>query len=120
MGGIVEFMGPEFMKAAHPYFDKSDVAKVNALPRITCLPLQLIFDFFYITRIDLLSLDVEGAEYEVIKTLDLTRTHIKYVVVEATGLNAVKDAQVKEYIMATGLYTFHGHLAHNDWFVRID
>jgi FkbM family methyltransferase len=117
-GGILEFMGDEFLKTSHPSFDAHDQNQVNALPRTTCLPLQLVFDLFRITNIDFLSLDVEGAEFEVIKTLNLTRTYIKWIVIEAWGKNPDKDAMVKNYVMSTGLYEFHGHVVHNDWFVR--
>ena len=66
---------------------------------------------------DLLSLDVEGAEMEVLRTLDLQRVNIKYVVIEATGLSASKDEAVRQYMLAHG-YDLYGHLVHNDWFIR--
>lgn len=114
MNTIVEFASAEFWAAAHPMVDRNDPAVLAKMPTITCLPLQLILQFFHIRNVDLLSLDVEGAEFEVVKTLDFKRLNIKHVVIEATGLNGPKDEQVRQYMLASG-YTLH---AHNDWFIK--
>ena len=45
--------------------------------------------------INLFSLDVEGGELSVLRTLDLEATNIQVVVVELDGRNPEKDEQVR-------------------------
>ena len=48
-------------------------AAVGALPLVTCAPLSLVLDRLGLRRIDLWSLDVEGAELEVLHTVDFSQ-----------------------------------------------
>ena len=61
----------------------------------SCLPLLSTPGHFNITHIDFFSLDVEGAELEVLKTLDLSAVHISVLVVEQDGTNPEKDGAVR-------------------------
>lgn len=95
--------------------------------RTSCLPLQSILKHFGITHIDFFSLDVEGAELEVLKTLDLSAVHINVIVVEQDGTNSEKDEGVRKLLLANNfdidrdISTGSEHMhSRNDWFVNKD
>ncbi len=50
---------------------------------VPCLPLQDLLDRHGIERVDFLSLDVEGAELSVLRSIDWERTVIRVITVEA-------------------------------------
>lgn len=60
--GIFEFMSPEFRKRWHGVVSVTSDKRIIPMP---CVPLQSIFDIFYVDAIDFWSLDVEGAELQV-------------------------------------------------------
>ena len=51
-------------------------------------------------HIDFLSLDVEGAEFEVLKTIDFTAQQFGVIFYEADPHNVVKNEIVKSYLEA--------------------
>ncbi|CAK0733424.1 hypothetical protein CVIRNUC_000273 [Coccomyxa viridis] len=97
LAGIWEFMTPEFKKQ---WFRK----KAHELPAdaelVSCVPLGLVLEMFGIRHIDFLSLDVEGAELEVLKTVNLTQVSVDVLVVEMDGSNPGKDEAVRELLAA--------------------
>ena len=68
-------------------------------------------------HIDLLSVDVEGAELEVLRTVDFSDVHVKYVIVEADGSNPAKEQEVRHYMQTSG-FRFDGNKMRSDWFVN--
>jgi hypothetical protein len=65
--------------------------------------------------IDLLSLDVEGYEYDVLRGLDLARYRPRYILVEAKDL-----PQIDSYVAGHGYrmieqFSHHDYLFHTDW-----
>jgi hypothetical protein len=52
--------------------------------------------------VDLWSLDVEGAELEVLKTVDFSRLSVKVLMVELDGHNQEKDQAVKDLLAGVG------------------
>ena len=89
--GVLEFMDPSFVKEWHPNID---IAK---LPTIDCKSLSDILDESLLVpgqAIDFLSLDVEGAELEVLKTLNFTK-HIFGVIFYENG---GKDLEIKKLL----------------------
>ena len=61
---------------------------------VSCVPLQAMVDATGLLDINLLSLDVEGGELSVLRTLDLEATNIQVVVVELDGRSPEKDEEV--------------------------
>ena len=90
---------------------------------VPCVTLASILNTFGISHIDFFSLDVEGAEAEVLDTLDLTALHINVIVVEADGHNPSKDEAVRQRLLAHNFVrdeSVRGTEAgrRNDWFVN--
>ncbi len=70
--------------------------------KTACIPLQKIIDSTGLYDINLFSLDVEGAEYAVLSTVDFSVTNFEVIVAELDGGNLVKDQQVRDLLMSHG------------------
>ena len=70
--------------------------------RTACIPLQNIIESTGLYNINLFSLDVEGAEYAVLSTLDLSVTNIEVIVVELDGGDPGRDQQIRDFLAAHG------------------
>lgn len=112
VGGIWEFMSEEFRKTYHRTVKQED------LQPIKCLPLGSLLRWLDVRHIDFFSLDVEGAELEVLRTFDFKHTSVDVIVVEADNSNKEKDQAVRELLTAEGFrVTSRGR---NDWFVSAE
>ena len=111
IGGIFEFMAPNFVDKWHPTVD------VGALPTIACTPLGTVLATAGLDRINFFSLDVENAEFEVLKTLDFSLVRFDVIVVEADGGSASGYDAVRKLLLDNH-YLYHGHVVRNDWFVH--
>jgi len=69
-----------------------------------CVPLQPIFETTGMFDIDLFSLDVEGAEYLVLQTIDFNVTNIRVIVVENDGNDKIKDQAVRDLLLKVGFF----------------
>ena len=112
-------MSPEFRRQ---WYGSEDAIPEGATVT-SCLPLQSILRHFNITHIDFFSLDVEGAELEVLKTLDLSAVHINVIVVEQDSTNPGKDEAVRQLLSANGFaideqISSGSGFGRNDWFVH--
>lgn len=113
-GGILEFMSESFKKQWHSHLGADELEN---LPMIPCMPLRSILGKFGVHHIDLWSLDVEGAELQVLETFDFSTVMVDVIVIEADGHDAAKDEAVIDLLKSKG-YIYHGHVARNDWFVH--
>ena len=97
------------------YFDKY----INVLPQnaifINPKTLTDIVKESGLTHIDLLSLDVEGHEYEVLKSWDFS-IPIDVILMETLGVDADKDELCRNILIQNG-YRFLTKCAHNEVFV---
>ena len=93
--------------------------------KVPCVPLQLILSRLGTMRFDVFSLDVEGFELEVLKTLDLSQTSAQLMIIEANnrqcGRTCPKRDAVRTLLAGAG-YTLvegfpTGFLGKNDVFV---
>jgi FkbM family methyltransferase len=75
--------------------------KLTRSSQVPCSPLRDVMKSVGMKRATFLSLDVEGAEWEVIKTVDPRSFDIIFV--EADGNDLHKDKKVTEYIQSHGL-----------------
>ena len=121
VGGIVEFMSPTFMQKFHPSL-AADTSLANKLPVIPCVPVGTLFKLFGILHIDWFSLDVEGGELEVIKTIDFNAVNIQVLSIELDGTNPSKDKEVKDILLANGYRLLDASAINangvNSWFVH--
>ena len=113
VNGIYEFTAPSFRERywGDLALDDPSVKEVdcNTLDNLLLdhTPHQTYWDFF--------SLDVEGAEFAVLQSIDWNRVHFGIILVEADEHNELKNLVMREYLENRG-YTFlewHG----NYWFV---
>jgi hypothetical protein len=109
VGGIWEFADPWFRK--HWW---ADVSLDDAVP-VKCIPLRSVFDDVFYA--DFFSLDVEGAELEVLQSIDFRNAAFGVVLVEADSLNPAKNAAVRELMVKKG-YAFIYHHQRSDWFIN--
>jgi FkbM family methyltransferase len=75
--------------------------------------LQEILDENNILEIDYLSVDVEGAELKVMKSIDFNKTSIKVIDFE----NGEGTSQVRDYLISKG-YSFYKRLGIDDIFIK--
>jgi len=97
--GIFEFMAPQFIAHWHPTL-VNNPKEVDKLPIVDCVPLQAIIDETHVFHYDYFSLDVEGAELSILKTIDFAKTTIDFIFVEADGNNRMKDYELVEYLLS--------------------
>ena len=116
--GIFEFMAPSFRAE---WFKGSASARLEDVSdKIRCEPLWRVLGKDGLREkkhIDFLSLDVEGAEFEVLKTIDFTAQQFGVIFYEADPHNVVKNEIVKSYLEARG-YTFREHALRSNFHVN--
>lgn len=113
-------MAPGFIEKWHQAAlpnGAGDAASLARIPTVQCMPLQSIFDETKVEHIYFLSVDVEGGELEVLKTIDFSRVKIFLVAVEADGFFPDKEAGVKALLKDAG-FSHEGQHLRSDWFVN--
>ncbi|MDG4476031.1 FkbM family methyltransferase [Thiovibrio frasassiensis] len=86
----------EWKKGYNEYFSGFEEQKVNKVR------LSSLFDRLGITKIDLLSLDIEGYEIEALKGLDLSRHRPAIMVIETDGL--CHEAKLDFILISSGYH----------------
>jgi FkbM family methyltransferase len=64
--------------------------KKNKIKSVNSIPLQLLIDLFNIKKIDFLSLDVEGYEYEVLKGINFDISRPRFILIEVRDIQKNK------------------------------
>ena len=86
-----------------------------------CFPLQSILAALDYPTVDYFSLDIEGAEYPVLKTLDdLSQTDIKMIGIEINHAGEIFQGtrnDIQQYLKSNG-YDFTGTCKIDDFFVK--
>ncbi len=122
MRGILEFMKEEHIERWLYRNNEQKQAVWNAALKMMCLPLSTIFatigypDTNGVWVVDWFSLDVEGAELEVLSGINFENFLFKVITVEAIG-NGPKDTAVARLLSRHG-YEKHGSDGINNWFVK--
>jgi FkbM family methyltransferase len=80
--------------------------------KVPVRPLQSIFDEFGVTHVDFCSIDTEGSEFEIVKSIDFDRTSIKVFIIE----NNYNETNIKDFLETKG-YVFHSKIEWDDVFV---
>ena len=112
--GIYEFMTPQFRKVFHPSVNTSDLREVK------CYPLSVILSELCVSSIDFFSLDVEGAELSVMRTIDWTRVTFKVIVIETVRSNRDPRAvnEIFQILLSAGYHPYNMSGSVNSWFVH--
>lgn len=76
----------------HPQHEGREVVQVD------CVPLQALLDKHGLLNVDFLSLDTEGSELDILKSIDWERTHIRVMTVE----NNYKDNSIRLFLQSKG------------------
>lgn len=120
LSGIMEFYNPNHLERinrefkiyenypeGHEFFSKKEIVKIPALR------LQTILDRNNITHVDLLSIDVEGAEIQVLESIDYEKTSIDCILLE-NNYGIEKESQ---FLLSKG-FTILGSLEWDVVFVK--
>ncbi|GFH50090.1 hypothetical protein CTEN210_06566 [Chaetoceros tenuissimus] len=115
VGGFVEFAAESFQKK---WWNENDIkyAKVVRCRTMKNILLETVgknyhFDFY--------SLDVEGAEAEVLSSIDFSKVSFGVIFVEADQHNPQKNDDVKKILNDNG-YEFLYNIRNSDWFRHRD
>jgi FkbM family methyltransferase len=94
---------------------------INQTTPVECVPLRDIIDKHAgnLSYFDFFSLDVEGAEFEVLQSLDYSKIAFGIIVVEANWSNRRKNIAVRTFIESHG-YVFLFELKRNYWLANKD
>lgn len=96
VSGLEKYMNEEHKNAWH-----KDTRKI----KVKCRQIKDLIEENSIDKIELFSIDVEGAEYEVLKTFDWN-TPVYVFCIELCGANEEKDKLCRDKLLEKG-YTFH-------------
>ena len=116
VGGIYEFAAPSFIESWWKGIDLDDNPRVQTIECDTLDGLLLKYapetTFF-----DFLSLDVEGAEVAVLKSIDFDRTNFGIIFVEADVHNGIKNMESRQILEQNG-YQFLFEYQRSYWFMN--
>jgi FkbM family methyltransferase len=114
VSGVYEFASEAYRQRWWP-----SLKDPNDLPEIHCLPMQDILDKHApgVSFFDVLSLDVEGAELSVLKSIDFSKTSFGMLVVEVRASYA---PDVRALLVQQGYIPYDGHDQDklNAWFIH--
>jgi len=113
VNGFVEFAAESFKKK---WWTDDDIknAKVVKCKTLTSNLLEAVGPYFHF---DFFSLDVEGAEYEVLQSIDFNMYSFGVIFVEADSHSPEKNSNVRKILEDNG-YRFDGNTRNSDWFVN--
>ena len=116
VSGIYEFAAPSFKERWWPGISLENDPRVQPIECDTLDNLLLKYAP-EATHFDFLSLDVEGAEFSVLKSIDFDRTQFGIAFVEADEHNEMKNIAMREFLEKEG-YRFLFEYKKNYWFVN--
>ncbi len=107
--GVWEYMHDTFRKKWH------NNGKPRKLVKVRCQRLDDILDALGIIHVDLFSLDVEGAELEVMHTFPFDRVGLSAMFAEADGWDEPKERALISLMQQQG-FVYDGRHNTSDWF----
>lgn len=103
VSGAFELIEPNILKRHY------DAAKLEELvanaPIVPCIPLGTLLSKFSIQHVDLFSLDVEGAELSVLKTIDFSKFSASVLMLEVEG-RGLQTAPPVLYMREQGYFDY--------------
>jgi hypothetical protein len=135
VGGILEFMTPEFVKKWHPdiysackqegNLSSLDYSLLKSNDRITslaCLPLSTVLRKIQIKHVNLFILDVEGAELDILHSIDWDSVVFDVICIETNGDRPYDfESTITKYLNKFGYHpSDHGGdlKGRNTWYVH--
>jgi FkbM family methyltransferase len=82
---------------------------------MNCYNVNNLLEKYNLFNIDFMSIDTEGSEFEILKTIDFEKFDIKIVIVE----NNYNDSKIREF-MEMKKYKLHDKLSCDDLYIKID
>jgi FkbM family methyltransferase len=96
LGGILEFMDTEHIERIDKAVAIHAECSIEDIP-VECKRLDTLLNQHSVNEIDYLSLDTEGAEYEILQSLNFDKFNIRLMSVEHN-----KDSQVRNLLKSKG------------------
>ena len=102
--GILEFMPPDQQERNKQFCKEISVSDTEALinnpktcylTKINCASLTALLSQRNVVKVDMFVLDVEGAEFEVLSSIDLDKVLVHFFLIELDGKAPEKDAKVR-------------------------
>ncbi len=132
--GILEFMNPNFLQRFHhniyeactPKGDLSSIKDWKVFKEVSlihCLPLSVVFREARLNYINLFILDVEGAEMQILESIDWSKVRFDVICVETKSVDpalrpANYPAVVESFLVNKGYKNCCGQIGRNSWFIR--
>ena len=107
-------------KESNPDFVPTYGAFVRRTLQMQCLPLTSIIEALGNPVIDYFSLDIEGAEFPVLKTIDFDKVDIRVFSIEVTKLDSIFDGRLTQlkYLMKRNGYEFYKEVKEDYIYVK--
>jgi len=107
-------------KEINPDFVPRYGAYVRRTLQMQCLPLTSIIEALGNPVIDYFSLDIEGAEFPVLKTIDFDKVDIRVFSIEVTKLDSIFDGRLTQlkYLMKRNGYEFYKEIREDYIYVK--
>ena len=107
-------------KESNPDFVPTYGAFVRRTLQMQCLPLTSIIEALGNPVIDYFSLDIEGAEFPVLKTIDFDKVDIRVLSIEVTKLDSIFDGRLTQlkYLMKRNGYEFYKEVKEDYIYVK--
>lgn len=100
LSGLIEKYDPYQLALAE--FVAREQSATMEIIETSCLILNDLLEKNNITHIDYLSLDTEGGELEILKSIDFDRFDIDIIDAENNFINGKQDTQVQEFLLSKG------------------
>ena len=97
LAGVVEFYDPRHLERIERRTEETRATTEKI--KMKTVPLQSLFDKYNITDIDYFSLDTEGSELDILKTVDFEKVNIKLMGVE---FNYEHESETFNFIVEKG------------------
>lgn len=102
LAGVVDFYDPRHLDRIHMRLNETNASSVEI--KMKTISLQSLFDKYNITDIDYFSLDTEGSELDILKSVDFEKVNIKLLGVE---FNYETDNETFNFIKSKGFNPIH-------------
>ena len=106
VAGVINTMSAKYKRLwSKVLFQKGRVTSSGATNHnysVPCRPMASMLEMAGLSRVRLFSLDVEGAELHVLRTIDFSRIEVGVFVVELDGSDKKKDNAVRHLLAAHG------------------
>lgn len=115
LSGLVDNYHPNHKNRIKSKMAQGEISKSPEIIQVQCLLFNSILEQHNIYHIDYLTIDTEGNEYEILKTIDFNKYKIDVIDVE----NNYRETKVKKLLLEKG-YCLVESLLQDDIYMRLD